>query len=267
MVKTNFTLDFMGIIHVPIKLYNAVDKKGITLSGMSDCCNSYVGHKSYCKECNEIIEKTHICKAFSDGKVLTKVPQEQIDAIKLKTTGNLVVEGFRTPEYFKNYLQTGKHYFLGVGEERDKQTKIPIPNPEARKTIATMKEALIKSDLIGVGKIIMTNKEEIIALKSFKGGILATVMYYPEQIRASDSIYDTIKNVELDPEDIESAVELIKSMNKVEMESFIDEHEKAMVDIINGKAPTIIEEKKEEVKGSLKEKLKLATKIASEKKE
>jgi len=248
-----YKLDIMGIVEIPIKLYNAVDKQQISLSGMSKCCGSFVGYKTICKSCGKELTREEIGKGFWDGAVLTSVDKEMLEQIKLKTTENIEIVGFIDRDKIDSVLYSGKVYFIGIDEKKDSRTKVVVPNWVARKDYLMLKEALKRSKKVAIGKVVLTHKEEIVAISEWNDILIANVLYFKEQIRD----YEELKfdGVELEKEDIEDSVALVNAMNKVELEKFKDRYIGQLKKIIAGEKIEVKKEKRVEVKNGNKWKL------------
>jgi len=237
-------LDILGIVRIPVKVYSAIDK-GIALSGMSKCCGSFVGYKKVCKKCGKELEQDEIGKGFWDGVELTPIDTEMLEQIKLPTIENIEIKGF--VDKVDPVLYSGKVYFLGVDEKKDKRTKELIPDLTARKDYMMLAEALKRAGKIAIGKTVFRNKEEIVAISEYNGGLILNILYFMDQVRDYSEIFFDFK---VDKEELKDSIALVKSMNNIKLDEFKDEYTEQLQRLIAGEKIEVKEVKKVEVNGN-----------------
>jgi len=238
-------IDLMGI-GIPIKVDGAVDKHGTVFNNMSSCCGAFTGMVTVCKGCGKELSRDEIKKGFFDGKTLQEVNRDTLNAIKENTTHEIKIEGFMkqgdlSPIYFK-----GNHYLVTVDERKDKQTKMIIPDVQGRMMYKLFYEGLHQNRLVGIGRIVFrTGREDIVAISPYREGLLLSTLYYEEYIRDRMGHYMFLDEVNVDKKKVKETVVAFKNMQRVKLKDFVDNYEKRLQDIINGKE-VVVEKKKEE---------------------
>src|SRR2546427_11253430 len=77
-----------------------------------------------------------------------------------------------------------------------------------------MREALEQNNKVGVGRVVMHEKEHLIALRSYEGAILMTTLHYADEVRTLRDFHELKKPPEVAKEELELAGQLIKIMKK-----------------------------------------------------
>jgi len=240
-------LDIGGMIRIPIKLYNIVDKRPISFNQMSACCKTFVKQKLFCSKCGKELSRDEIKKGFWDGEKLIEVNKEYLEKIKLPTTEEIKVEGF--VDEVPKWLYSGKHYFVSVAEKKDKKTKEIVKDVKARKIYCMFIRALKVAEKVAIGRVVLRNKEEVVAIEPFgDDGLVCSVLYFPEQIRDVEDV-KTIIELDMEKAKISDAIMFIKAFSekkKINLIEFKDRYLEQLLEIINGNVPEVEEE--EEVK-------------------
>ena len=106
----------------------------------------------------------------------------------------------------------------------------------AAKTYQLLSEALRESGKVGVGKVVLRDRENVVLLTPHEKGILLYKLRYPGEVRSIHDVPNTDKDLELEPEQLKMANTLIDSMTK----SFED---MKLEDRYNGALKEMIESK------------------------
>ena len=132
-------------------------------------------------------------------------------------------------------------------------------------------EALRLANKAAIGKVVIRNKEYVVALRHFKKGIVMHVLFYAGEVRKIEDLPELKNLVVVSKEELELARLLIQKMTEKEFDpsKFKDKYTEALMQLIKakaeGKAIEIKEEKKEEAK-SLLEALKASVEEVKKKK-
>lgn len=91
-------------------------------------------------------------------------------------------------------------------------------------------------DMVAIGRLVLTNREHIIALEPLKNGLMGTLLRCPYEVRSEDEYFDDIQDVKVTKEMLDLAQHIIESKTaEFEPEKFEDRYETALVDLINQK--------------------------------
>src|SRR3989442_6459378 len=77
-----------------------------------------------------------------------------------------------------------------------------------------MLEALEQEGKVAVGRVVMHEKEHLVALRPYEGAILMETLHYADEIRSPKDLPELKKAPEVEKEELELAGQLIKIMKK-----------------------------------------------------
>jgi DNA end-binding protein Ku len=89
---------------------------------------------------------------------------------------------------------------------------------------------------VAIGRVVLTNREHIIALEPLDKGLMGTLLRYPYEVRDPAEYFDEIQDVKVTKDMLDLARHIVeKKAGRFEPEKFEDQYETALVDLINQK--------------------------------
>jgi DNA end-binding protein Ku len=160
-------------VNIPIQVFSATQKEDHT--SFSQLCDR--GHKiKWCPLEEREVPWSEIKKGYGITKnnyvVLEK---EEIENIKLKTTNTVEVKEFVKSEEF-DPIFIEKNYYVG-------------PDPGKKKVEATAKaysllvKILAEANKVAIGKVVLREKEYVVALRASQRGLVMHQLKYLDEIR------------------------------------------------------------------------------------
>ncbi len=202
----------LGLVSVPIKIYPAVESRIIGFKLLCKKCHSQIHYKRYCPQCGEEVGWEDIVKGFevAKGEYYT-FTQKELESFKPEKSTVLEIIKFiekeKIPTIFFN-----KHYFIAPSRAKDKAYFL-------------LKEALEKTGKIAIGRIILKEKEYIVAIQPYKKGLLLTTLNYLYEIRDINQIETLGEKAKISEKELALAKELIEKYTEKElaMQKYKDE--------------------------------------------
>jgi DNA end-binding protein Ku len=91
-------------------------------------------------------------------------------------------------------------------------------------------------DKVAIGRVVLTNREHIIALEPMDKGLVGTLLRYPYEVRSADEYFDEIQDVKVTKDMLDLARHIVNQKSgHFEPDTFEDHYETALVDLINQK--------------------------------
>ncbi|MBP1294192.1 Ku protein [Bradyrhizobium elkanii] len=91
-------------------------------------------------------------------------------------------------------------------------------------------------DKVAIGRVVLTNREHIIALEPLDKGLMGTLLRYPYEVRDSKEYFDEIQDVKVTKDMLDLARHIVdQKSGNFEPDKFEDQYETALVDLINQK--------------------------------
>jgi DNA end-binding protein Ku len=99
-----------------------------------------------------------------------------------------------------------------------------------------IRETIREMNKVAIGRVVLTNREHIIALEPLDKGLMGTLLRYPYEVRSEEEYFDEIQDVEVTKDMLDLAKHIVDQMSgRFEPEKFEDQYETALVDLINQK--------------------------------
>lgn len=97
---------------------------------------------------------------------------------------------------------------------------------------AVIRETIREMNKIAIGRVVLTNREHIIALEPFDKGLMGTLLRYPYEVR--DAAEYDIQDVKVTKDMLELARHIVnQKAGHFEPGKFEDQYETALIDMIN----------------------------------
>jgi len=190
-----------GLVNIPVRMFSAIEtREGIDFTMLHKKDNSPIRYARICREDGQEVDWEDIVKGYEyeEGKYVVFTPEQlaELDAEASSTIDiqQFVKEGDIDIRYFD------KPYYLE-----------PVKGGE--KAYALLRKALQKSDMLGLAKYVMHQREHLAVLKPVGRMIVLTQMRFPSDLRSGgDLTVPTDKDVS--EREVEVALKLIKQETK-----------------------------------------------------
>jgi DNA end-binding protein Ku len=260
-----------GLVNIPIQVFSATQKEKYT--SFNQLCDKghKIKYKKWCPVEEREVPWSEIKKGYeiarNDCVVLEK---EEIENIKLKTTNTVEVKEFIESEEF-DPIFIEKNYYVGPDAGKKKsETSI--------KAYALFVKILHETGKIAIGKVVLREKEQLVALRAYQRGLVMHQLKYLDEIRPMDEIGGLESLQKIDAKELSLGKALVDNLttDKFDPGQYSDTYAKELEKIIEAKSKgekvTINEVEKtaeettdiiEALKASLKVKGKASTSTAA----
>lgn len=213
-----------SLVTIPIRVYNAVESaKTISFNQLHKEDNGRIGYDKKCKVCGEAVKTHEIVKGYEyEPDQYVVFENEDFDKVKLKSTKVIEMEGFVDAGEVDMTLYDSP-YFIGPD------------GPIASKTYALLSDALRETGKLGIGKVVLRDREDAVLVGPHEEGIILYKIRYPETLRKMSGV-PMLEEHETDAEQLKLAVSLIESMEtSLENIELKDQYQDAMREMIEAK--------------------------------
>jgi DNA end-binding protein Ku len=218
----NGTVSF-GLVRVPVKLYSAIDPKGIAFREVHEKDGSPLRHRLVCRAEGEIVERSEVAKGYevgADRYVLLEA--DEIKAAAGDRPKTIEIEEFVDVEAIDPFYFT-KSYYLGV---RD------VDEP-----YALFAAALAKTGKAGIGRFTFHNREYLVAVRSRGDRLMLHTLRFADEVVAPDDLDLPEGGKQPTRKEIGLARKLVEGLTAdFEPGEFEDEYRTAVMDLIERKA-------------------------------
>jgi DNA end-binding protein Ku len=189
-----------SLVTIPIRIYNAVDTaESISFKQLHKEDNGAVGYEKKCKKCNKALTADEIVKGYEfEPEQFVIVTAEDFAKIKLESTKVIEIEGFIDAKEVHPTLFESP-YLAGPD------------GPVAAKTYALLSEALKASGKVGVGKVVLREREETMMIAAQDGGIMLYKLRQPNEVRKMDDV-PQLERKDVSKDELKLSISLVESM-------------------------------------------------------
>ena len=213
-----------SMVTIPLRLYNAVDQSTrIRFNQLHEKDHGRVGYDKTCKSCGDVLAPAQIVKGYEFApEQYVVVSAEDLEKLRLKSTRVLEIEGFVGAAEIDTTLYDTPYL---AGPDGDVATK----------GYALLAEALRRGNKMGVGKLVLREREDMVLIGPRDGGLMIYKVRYPQFIRQLKEI----PSLELDavnPEELQLAQNLVDVMSTTLAQiEWKDSYHEAVKEIIEAK--------------------------------
>lgn len=174
-----------GLVHVPIALYSATDESDLNFKMIDKRTMDPVGYKRVNKKSGKEVAAADIVKGieWENGQFVLLTPEE-IAAAYPKTTQTIEIESF-IPIGEIPFVYLEKPYYTA-------------PINKGAKVYALLREALAESGMVGVAKVVITNKQHLALLMPCGPALVLNLLRWGGEIRSWQAL-------ELPPQGVKEA--------------------------------------------------------------
>jgi DNA end-binding protein Ku len=215
----------LSLVTCPVALYPATsDTEKVSFNQI----NRKTGHRiKYLKvdaETGDEVTSEDIVKGYKvDTDTYIEVTKDELDEIALDSTHTIEIDEFVPKADIDNRYLIRPYYLVPDGKV-------------GHDAFAVIRETIRSMDKVAIGRVVLTNREHIIALEPLESGLMGTLLRYPYEVRSEKEYFDDIQDVKLTRDMLDLAKHIVeKKSGAFEPELFEDHYETALIDLINKK--------------------------------
>jgi DNA end-binding protein Ku len=215
-----------GLLNVPVKLYSAVARRGISLREIRESDGARIRHRRVAEGTDEEVPYEKIIKAFEITKDrYVPLSKDELASLDPKKTRAIEVQDFVEiaeidPIYFDS------PYYLG-------------PADGAEKAYSLLARALEGSGKVAIARFVFRNKEHLAAIRPGDGALTLTTMRFADEVVPPSELDDVLpsEKPKVAKRELEMAEQLIESLTRdFDPTAYRDEYREELLAMIERKA-------------------------------
>ncbi len=215
----------LSLVTCPVALYPATsDTEKVSFNQI----NRKTGHRiRYAKvdaDTGEEVANDDIMKGYKiDADTYIEVSKDELEDIALELTRTIEIDEF-VPRTDIDSRYVIRPYYL-------------VPDGKVgHDAFAVIRETIRTLNKVAIGRVVLTNREHIIALEPLDNGLMGTLLRYPYEVRSEKEYFDDIQDVKITKDMLDLARHIVEQKSgSFEPEQFEDRYEQALIDLINKK--------------------------------
>jgi DNA end-binding protein Ku len=214
----------LSLVTIPVRLYNAISSTNkVSLNQLHKACNLRLRQQMVCPEHGKV-EKEDIVKGYEFEKDRYVVVDEaDLEKIRLETTKTIELTQFVDANELDPIYFNTPYYVAPDG-------------PVAEEGFRIVREAMHQANKVAIGQVVISSKEQVVALKVQEKGLILNTLHYAEEIRNSATYFEEIKNGNVDKNQLALAEQLVNSYTVAfDPSKFTDRYQNSLLEVIKGK--------------------------------
>jgi len=215
----------LSLVTCPVALYPATsESEKISFNQI----NKNTGHRiKYVKvdaDTGEEVANEDITKGYKvDTDTYVEVTKDELENVALESTRTIEIDEFVQREEIDPRYIIRPYYLRPDGKV-------------GHDAFAVIRETIRDMNMVAIGRVVLTNREHIIALEPMGKGLVGTLLRYPYEVRSEAEYFDEIQDVKVTKDMLDLAKHIVnQKAGRFEPEKFEDQYETALVDLINRK--------------------------------
>jgi DNA end-binding protein Ku len=170
------------------------------------------------------VEKEDIVKGYEFEKdKYVVIDDTDLEKIRLETTKTIEVAQFVDASAVDPIYFNSAYYVAPDG-------------PVAEEGFRVLREAMRQTNKIALGRVVISNKEQVVALKCEDKGLVLNTLHYKEEVRSPAAYFEEIRNGSLDKNQLKLATQLVETFTApFDPTQFSDRYQDSLLEIIKGK--------------------------------
>ena len=176
-------------------------------------------------ETGDVVESDQKGRGYElrKGKYV-EIEPEELEAVQIESNHTIDIESFVPSEEIDQRFLNHPYYIAPDGKA-------------AVDAFAVIRDAMKDQDRVALARIVLTNREHVIAIEPLGKGLLGTTLRYPYELRDEDDYFDDIKSPKITRDMVELAGHILHMMAAhFDPSKFKDDYEDALKALVRRKA-------------------------------
>ena len=165
------------LVAIPVRIYNALEtSEKIQFNQLHREDYGPIGYDKRCKKCSQIVSGDQITKGYQyEPDRYAIVEPDDIAKIKIKTTKAVDIIGFVDRSEIPTTFYDAP-YFAGPD------------GAVSEKPYALLREVMKQTGKVGVGKVVLRDREDLVAVFPHEDGLVLQKLHYPHELRKMEEV-------------------------------------------------------------------------------
>src|SRR4051812_27519105 len=215
----------LSLVSCAVAMYTATSTSSrIRLNIINRETGNRIRNQAIDSETGDVVEADDKVKGYEiDKGQYVLLEEEELDEVALESTHTIEIESF-VPRDEVDEIYLDESFYI-------------VPDDEvAYEAFAVIREAMEKTDMVALGRVVMHRRERLLMLEARGKGIAATALRYKTEVRKEDTYFDEIPATKV-PQDMLQLAEHILEQKKGHFDpsKFEDRYEDALSALIKAK--------------------------------
>lgn len=176
-------------------------------------------------ETGDVVEKEQKGRGYEVAKgEYVPIEKEELEAVQLESNHTIDIDNFvPRDEIDRRYLDS-PYYLVPDGKN-------------GADAFAVIRDAMKDQDRVALARVVLSNRERIVAIEPLGKGLMATTLRYAYEVRDENDFFEDIKTPKISKDMVELAVHILDTKaSHFDAAKFEDEYENALKKLVKQKA-------------------------------
>src|ERR1700709_1841104 len=215
----------LSLVTCPLALFPATSEtEKVTFNQINKQTGRRIKYTKVDAETGDEVPSEDIIKGYKvDTDTYVTVDKDELENIALDSTRTIDIDEF-VPRSEIDELYLVRPYYI-------------VPDGKVgHDAYAVIRETIRTMDKVAIARVVLTNREHIIALEARGKGLVGMLLRYPYEIRDENEYFDDIQDVKVTKEMLDLARHIVETKSAdFEPDKFEDRYENALVELLNQK--------------------------------
>lgn len=176
-------------------------------------------------ETGEVVDKEQKGRGYEVAKnKYVPIGKDELDAVRIESTRTLEIDSFvPIAEIDRRYLD--RPYYL-------------VPDGKTgADAFAVIRDAMRNKERAALARVVLTNREHVVAIEPLGKGLVATTLRYADEVRDENDYFEDIRTPKVGKDMVELAEHILETKEAhFDPASFKDDYEAALKELVKKKA-------------------------------
>ena len=153
-------------------------------------------------ETGDVVESDQKGRGYElkKGKYV-EIEKDELEAVQIESNHTIDIDSFVPKDEIDKRFLNHPYYIAPDGKA-------------GMDAFAVIRDAMKDQDRVALARIVLTNREHVIAIEPLGKGLLATTLRYPYELRDADEYFDDIQNPKISKDMIELAGHILEDQGR-----------------------------------------------------
>jgi DNA end-binding protein Ku len=215
----------LSLVTCPIALFPATsESEKISFNQINRKTGHRIKYSKVDAETGEEVESSDIMKGYKvDADTYLEITKDELENISLESTRTIDIDQFVPRSEIDDLYLVRPYYIVPDGKV-------------GHDAYAVIRETIRSMDKVALARVVLTNREHVIALEARDKGLMGMLLRYPYEVRADSEYFDDIQDVKITKEMLDLAKHIVETKSgHFEPDKFEDHYEAALQDLLEKK--------------------------------
>src|ERR1700712_2027405 len=215
----------LSLVTCPIALFPATsESEKISFNQINRKTGHRIKYSKVDAETGEEVESSDIMKGYKvDADTYLEVTKDELENIALESTRTIDIDQFVPRSEIDDLYLVRPYYIVPDGKV-------------GHDAYAGIRETIRSLDKVALARVVLTNREHVIALEARDKGLMGMLLRYPYEVRDSSEYFDDIQDVKITKDMLDLARHIVQQKSgHFDPSKFEDHYEAALQELLSKK--------------------------------